>query len=78
MNINLQYFADAGTLSFANVKKGESISTRSFTPVDCTDVENMSNWTIVVDGTETARFRAKIANDGTVFLMQPGIRIILR
>ena len=71
-------FADAGTLSFANVKKGESISTRSFTPVDCTDVENMSNWTIVVDGAETARFRAKVANDGMVFLMQPGIRIILR
>ena len=71
-------FAENGTLSFKNVEKGESILERSFTPVDCTGVENMSNWTIVVDGRESSSFHADVSSGGKVRFMRPGMRIIVR
>lgn len=71
-------FAENGTLSFKNVGTGESIQERSFTPVDCTGVENMSNWTIVVDGRPSSIFHADVSSGGMVRLMRPGLRIIVR
>ena len=71
-------FAENGTLSFKNAGKGESILERSFTPVDCTGVENMSNWTIVVDGRESSGFHAEVSSGGKVRFLRPGLRIIVR
>ena len=69
-------FAERGTLSMVNAPKEGA--TASFTPVNCMGVANLSNWTLLVNGRETAKFRASAQDDGTVKLTPIGFRFLVR
>jgi hypothetical protein len=53
-------------------------ATASFTPVNCTGVENLSNWTLYMDGTETTKCYAYVKADGTVRIVPVGFRFTIR
>jgi hypothetical protein len=72
-------FAESGTISIVNVPaSGGNLKTASFTPADCTGVENMSGWTLLVDGEANSKYSVKVASDGTVRLSSPAMRLIIR
>jgi hypothetical protein len=53
-------------------------ATASFTPVNCTGVENLSNWTLCVGGRETTKFCASAQDDGTVKITPIGFRLLIQ
>ena len=46
--------------------------------VDCADVENVANWTLVVNGAVNAKRRMFVAADGTVTIQPNGFVITFR
>ena len=70
-------FAENGALKMVNVPAGKSAEV-SFTPLNCTGVENLSNWTLYVDGTETTKCHAYVKADGTVRIVPVGFRFTIR
>jgi autotransporter-associated beta strand protein len=72
-------FAESGTFSVVNVPSDAGmLKTASFTPVNCTGVENLSDWMLLVDGESTSKYSVKVASDGTVRLTSPAMRVIIR
>ena len=70
-------FAADGALKMVNVPDGKSAEV-SFTPLNCTGVENLSNWTLYVDGAETTKCHAYVTSAGAVRIMPTGFRITIR
>ena len=72
-------FAESGTFSLVNIPDGGGNSkTASFTPVNCTGVENLSKWTLYVDGVASSKNSVSVSADGTVRLTRPAMRVIIR
>ncbi len=71
-------FAEEGTLSLDNVVSGETLLENTFTPVNCTGVTNLSNWTLMVNGGATSKYTASVSADGKVRLASVGMRVIIR
>ena len=71
-------FAEEGTLSLDNVVSGETLLEKTFTPVNCTGVTNLSNWTLMVNGGATSKYTASVSADGKVRLASVGMRVIIR
>lgn len=72
-------FEENGTLTLFNMPDaaaGEIVA--SFSPVNCTGVENMGRWNLAVNGETTTKYRASVAGDGTVRVVPLGFRIIIR
>ena len=71
-------FAEEGTLHLDNVVSGGTILEKKFTPVNCTGVANLSNWTLLVNGAATSKYSASVSEDGKVRLTAVGMRLIVR
>lgn len=72
-------FAENGTIHLVNVPEGTgNLKTASFTPVNCTGTDNISNWTLLVDGVATTKDTVTVSADGTVRLTTPALRVIIR
>ena len=71
-------FAAEGTLSLDNVVSGGTLLEKTFTPVNCTGVANLSNWTLLVNGAATSKYTASVSEDGKVRLASVGMRVIIR
>jgi hypothetical protein len=71
-------FAEEGTLSLDNVVSGETLLEKTFTPVNCTGVTNLSNWTLMVNGGATSKYTASVSANGKVRLASVGMRVIIR
>ena len=72
-------FPESGTLSIVNLPDGiGTVKTASFNPVNCTGVENLSKWTLHVNGNATSRHTVNVSADGTVRLTTPAMRVIIR
>ena len=71
-------FAEAGTLHLDNVVSGGTLLEKTFTPVNCTGVANLSNWTLLVNGAATSKYTASVSEDGKVRLASVAMRVIIR
>jgi hypothetical protein len=71
-------FAEEGTLHLDNVVSGGTILEKTFTPVNCTGVANLSNWTLLVNGNETSKHSVSVTENGKVRLFGLGLRVIVR
>ena len=72
-------FAESGTISLVNIPDAAgNCKVASFNPVNCTGVENLSKWTLYVNGNATSRHTANVSADGTVRLTTPAMRVIIR
>ena len=71
-------FAEAGTLHLDNVVSGGTPLEKTFTPVNCTGVANLSNWTLLVNGAATSKYTASVSEDGKVRLASVAMRVIIR
>ena len=77
-------FAENGTIRLYNISTDgvDGKVVKSFTPVNCTGVENMSNWDVAVlkNGSflPTTKFAAAVAADGTVTVTMRGFRLVVR
>ena len=71
-------FAEEGTLSLDNVVSGGTLLEKTFTPVNCTGVTNLSNWTLLVNGAATSKYSASVSADGKVRLTAVALRVIIR
>ena len=69
-------FAEKGMLTVVNAPRGGA--TASFTPVNCTGVANLSNWTLFINGNETSKFTVSATDEGSVRLIPIGFRLIIR
>ena len=71
-------FAEEGTLYIDNVVSGGTLLEKSFTPVNCTGVTNLSNWTLLVNDAATSKYSASVSADGKVRLTAVALRVIIR
>ncbi|MBR3924903.1 MAG: autotransporter-associated beta strand repeat-containing protein, partial [Kiritimatiellae bacterium] len=73
-------FAETGTLYLTGVDTDSGVNQweKSFNPVDCTGVTNLSNWTLLVNGSETSKHSVSVTADGKVRLFGLGLRVIVR
>ena len=73
-------FAETGALYLAGVDTGSGVSQweKSFYPVNCTGVTNLSGWTLYVNGSETSKHSVSVTADGKVRLFGLGLRVIIR
>ena len=73
-------FAETGTLNLTGVDTDSGVShwEKSFNPVNCTGVANLSNWTLLVNGSETSKHSVSVTADGKVRLFGLGLRVIVR
>lgn len=70
-------FATDGLFSVTNVAVLGNIAA-AFTPVNCIGVENLSRWTLRVNGHETTKYTVIANKNGTIQLVQIGSRMIVR
>ena len=72
-------FPESGTISLVNIPDAAgNCKVASFNPVNCIGVENLSKWTLYVNGNATSRHTANVSADGTVRLTTPAMRVIIR
>ena len=73
-------FAETGTLYLTGVDTDSGVNQweKSFNPVNCTGVANLSNWTLLVNGSETSKHSVSVTADGKVRLFGLGLRVIVR
>ena len=73
-------FAETGTLYLTGVDTDSGVNQweKSFNPVNCTGVTNLSNWTLLVNGSETSKHSVSVTADGKVRLFGLGLRVIIR
>lgn len=71
-------FASHGTINILNATK-QSIKTLELplTLVRATDVDNLKNWTLLIDGVELSGYRCRYVN-GMVKFTPPGLMLVLR
>jgi hypothetical protein len=73
-------FAETGTLYLIGVDTGSGVSQweKSFKPENCMGVENLSEWTLYVNGSETSKHSVSVTEGGKVRLFGLGLRVIVR
>lgn len=73
-------FEETGTLYLTGVDTDSGVSQweKSFRPVNCTGVAYLSNWTLLVNGSETSKHSVSVTADGKVRLFGLGLRVIVR
>jgi hypothetical protein len=72
-------FTESGTISLVNIPNTAGNSkVASFNPVNCTGVDNLTDWTLLVNGNATSKHTVNVSADGTVRLTTPAMRIIIR
>lgn len=73
-------FAETGTLHLTDVDTADGASQweKSFNPVNCTGVTNLSGWKLLVNGNETSKHSVSVTADGKVRLFGLGLRMIIR
>jgi hypothetical protein len=72
-------FAESGTISLVNIPDAAgNCKVASFNPVNCTGVENLSKWTLHVNGNATSKHTVNVSADGAVRLTTPAMRVIVR
>jgi hypothetical protein len=73
-------FAETGTLYLIGVDTDSGVNQweKSFHPVNCTGVANLSNWTLLVNGNETSKHSVSVTENGKVRLFGLGLRVIVR
>jgi hypothetical protein len=72
-------FTETGTLSIVNLPEDAGNgSVASFIPVNCTGVENISNWAVMVNGEESSKHSVKVSSNGEIRVTKPAMRVIIR
>lgn len=72
-------FTESGTISLVNIPDTAGNSkVASFNPVNCTGVDNLTDWTLLVNGNATSKHTVNVSADGTVRLTTPAMRVIIR
>ncbi|MBR6587476.1 MAG: hypothetical protein IKK82_08650 [Kiritimatiellae bacterium] len=73
-------FAQSGTISLVNVPEDmEYGMNASFNPVNCIGMDNLSDWTLLVNGEETVRHKVRVSADGNVRVTKiAAMRVIIR